>query len=58
MPSQLSNNQVGLFDTLLKFYLRSRYPDYTSSLTSLITEKYAKSMNKEKGVGSRGRSGA
>jgi HEPN domain-containing protein len=42
LPGQLSNNQLGLFDTLSQFYLKSRYPDYTSSLTSIITGEYAR----------------
>jgi HEPN domain-containing protein len=44
LPCQLSNNQIGLFDTLSQFYLRSRYPDYTSSLASLTTKEYAQSI--------------
>jgi HEPN domain-containing protein len=44
LPGQLSDDQIGLFDTLSQFYLKSRYPDYTSSLTSLITGEYAKSI--------------
>jgi HEPN domain-containing protein len=44
LPGQLSDDQIGLFDTLSQFYLKSRYPDYTSSLTSLITGEYAQSI--------------
>jgi HEPN domain-containing protein len=47
LPGQLSDDQIGLFDTLSQFYLKSRYPDYTSSLTSLITEEYAQSIYKK-----------
>ena len=41
LPERPSNDQIELFDTLSQFYLKSRYPDYTSSLTSLITGEYA-----------------
>jgi HEPN domain-containing protein len=44
LPGQLSDDQIGLFDTLSQFYLKSRYPDYTSSLISLITGEYARSI--------------
>jgi len=30
MPESLANDKADLFDTLSQFYLRSRYPDYTS----------------------------
>lgn len=44
LPTQLSNDQVGLFDTLSGFYLRSRYPDYTSTLASIATGEMAQSV--------------
>ena len=42
LPEQLIDDQVRLFDTLSQFYLRSRYPDYTSVLTAQITSDNAK----------------
>ena len=44
MPETLTDDRARLFDTLSQFYLRSRYPDYTSVLTSLITCETAKSI--------------
>jgi HEPN domain-containing protein len=36
-----TEDRLKLFDTLSQFYLRSRYPDYTSALESLVTEEMA-----------------
>ena len=47
LPEQPADDQVGLFDTLSQFYLKSRYPDYTSSLTYFITEEYAQLIYKK-----------
>jgi HEPN domain-containing protein len=44
LPDTLSMERVGLFDTLSQFYLRSRYPDYTSSLASITTGEMARSI--------------
>jgi len=44
MPETLTDDRARLFDALSQFYLRSRYPDYTSVLTSLITSETAKSV--------------
>ena len=33
-----------LFDTLSKYYLRSRYPDYTPALASFVTDDFARSI--------------
>ena len=41
IPEKITEDQAGLFDTLSEFYLRSRYPDYTSALTAFITGDYA-----------------
>jgi len=44
LTEQLSEEQVKLFDTLSQFYLRSRYPDYTSVLASLTTRETAQAI--------------
>ena len=44
LPEQITNDRVSIFDTLSQFYLRSRYPDYTSSLASYITDEIAASI--------------
>ena len=44
LPEQLTDERVKLFDTLSKVYLRSRYPDYTPALSSLITGEAAQSV--------------
>ena len=44
LPEQLSEEQAKLFDTLSQFYLRSRYPDYTSVLASLTTQETAQGI--------------
>ena len=44
LPGQLNDDQTRLFDTLSQFYLKSRYPDYTSSLSSLVTREYAQTV--------------
>ena len=41
IPEKITEDHMGLFDTLSEFYLRSRYPDYTSALNALITGDYA-----------------
>ena len=51
LSEPLSDDHVVLFDTLSKFYLRSRYPDYTSALASLTTNETAQSIyEKSKGA--------
>jgi HEPN domain-containing protein len=47
LPESLTNERIRLFDTLSQFYLRSRYPDYTSTPTSIITNETARSIYKE-----------
>jgi len=44
LPEQLLEDRVKLFDALSQFYLRSRYPDYTSSLASLTTLETAQAI--------------
>jgi HEPN domain-containing protein len=44
LPEQLSEEQAKLFDSLSLFYLRSRYPDYTSALASLTTRETAQAI--------------
>jgi len=44
VPEQLSEERAKLFDTLSQFYLRSRYPDYTSALASLTTQETAQAI--------------
>ena len=44
LPEQLSEEREKLFDTLSQFYLRSRYPDYTSALASLATQETAQDI--------------
>jgi HEPN domain-containing protein len=39
-----TDDQETLFDTLSQFYLRSRYPDYTSTLASIATSDTAHSI--------------
>jgi len=49
LPKNFSDEQLSLFDTLSKFYLKSRYPDYTSSANALITKEEAANIhNKSK----------
>ena len=47
MPHQLPGEYDKLFDTLSQFYLKSRYPDYTSSLSKLTTAESAQSVYKK-----------
>jgi HEPN domain-containing protein len=47
LPEQLSEERAKLFDTLSQFYLRSRYPDYTSALASLATRETAQAINEK-----------
>jgi len=42
LPEQLTEDRERLFDTLSQFYLRNRYPDYTSALASLTTSEIAR----------------
>ena len=44
LPEQLSEERAKLFDSLSQFYLRSRYPDYTSALASLTTRETAQAI--------------
>jgi len=44
LPEQLTEDRVKLFDTLSQFYLRSRYPDYTSALASVTTSETAQTV--------------
>ena len=44
LPEQTTDEQAGLFDTLSQFYLKSRYPDYTSALSALTTSEIAQSI--------------
>ena len=44
LPENITEEKVKLFDTLSQFYLRSRYPDYTSVLASLATRETAQSI--------------
>ena len=44
LPEQATDDMVSLFDTLSQFYLRSRYPDYTSALASLTTNERVQSI--------------
>ena len=51
LSEPLTADHVVLFDTLSQFYLRSRYPDYTSALASLTTSETAQSIyGKSKGA--------
>jgi HEPN domain-containing protein len=47
LPKLLTSDQAKLFDTLSQFYLRSRYPDYTSVLASITTSEMAHTIYKE-----------
>ena len=47
LPEQLAEEKTELFDNLSQFYLRSRYPDYTSALASLTTSEVAHSVYKK-----------
>jgi len=47
LPEQLTEDHAKLFDTLSQFYLRSRYPDYSSALTSFTTSETAHSIYKK-----------
>jgi len=44
LPCKQTDDQAKLFDTLSKFYLRSRYPDYTPVSASLATGEFAHSI--------------
>ena len=44
LPESLTADRAQLFDTLSQFYLRSRYPDYTSALAPIATEKTAQTI--------------
>ena len=44
LPEALTDEREKLFDTLSQFYLRSRYPDYTSVVASLASSETAKSV--------------
>ena len=44
LPEQQPVEFEGLFDTLSQFYLKSRYPDYTASLSKITTEEWAQSI--------------
>jgi HEPN domain-containing protein len=50
LPEPLTEDRVELFDTLSQFYLRSRYPDYTSVLASITTGEMAQTIY-EKSMG-------
>ena len=51
LPDRLPGEYENLFDTLSQFYLKSRYPDYTSSLSKLTTCETAQSIyEKTKGA--------
>ncbi len=51
VDDNVSDAHAVLFDTLSQFYLRSRYPDYTSALASLTTSETAQSIyRKSKGA--------
>jgi len=47
LPKSPSDDRVELFDTLSQFYLRSRYPDYTSALASVTNSGTAQSIYKK-----------
>ena len=47
LSETITDDKVELFDILSQFYLRSRYPDYSSALTSLTTGETAKSIYKK-----------
>ena len=44
LPDILTDDRAKLFDTLSQLYLRSRYPDYTSTLASFATRDSAQSI--------------
>jgi len=44
LSEQLTEDKIELFDNLSQFYLRSRYPDYTSALSSITTSEKAHSI--------------
>jgi len=44
LSEQLTDERAELFDNLSQFYLRSRYPDYTSALASITTSEIAHSI--------------
>ena len=44
LPRKQNDDRTGLFDTLSQFYLRSRYPDYSSALASFTTREMAESI--------------
>ena len=44
LPGKQTDDQATLFDTLSKFYLRNRYPDYTSASNLLMTRDFAQSI--------------
>ena len=44
LTDQITDDKVKLFDSLSQFYLRSRYPDYTSALSSITTKETAQAI--------------
>ena len=44
LHGKIPNDFLTLFDTLSKFYLRSRYPDYSPTLSSHATGDFSKSI--------------
>ena len=51
LPEKLSDERISLFDTLSQVYLRSRYPDYSPTLYSQITQETAQAVyEKSKGA--------
>ena len=44
LTEQISDDKVNLFDSLSQFYLRSRYPDYTTALEAVTTSTTAQSI--------------
>ena len=44
LTETLASDLTELFDTLSQFYLRSRYPDYSSALSSLTTGESTKTI--------------
>jgi len=49
LPEPLSDDRVELFDRLSQFYLRSRYPDYTSAPASIANGETAQSIYRKSG---------
>ena len=44
LSEQITEEKIDLFDKLSQFYLRNRYPDYTSALESIATRETAYSI--------------